>query len=181
MDSLSYSFLGYFSYSLALLIVTPISRKGWRFVLYNPPWYSKKVLFLSTILFVLQDVLIDPVSLRDSKWFLEQIYYYPEQGGYFGVPLSNFIGWFLVGLAIIYCFQKLDLKMGWSKEYAGNAIMGPIFYFINMVFVLSVTFYIGEYWIGLMSLSVFSLLFYLTILKVRRVFLYKDELLINKR
>ena len=76
MDSLSYSFLGYFSYSLALLIVTPISRKGWRFVLYNPPWYSKKVLFLSTILFVLQDVLIDPVSLRGSKWFLGQIYYY---------------------------------------------------------------------------------------------------------
>jgi putative membrane protein len=78
---------------------------------------------------VLQDVLIDPVSLRGSKWFLGQIYYYPVKGMYFGVTLSNFLGWFLVGLAIIYCFQKLDYKMGWSKEFAGNALMGPVLSF----------------------------------------------------
>jgi putative membrane protein len=169
MDSISYSFLGYFSYSLALLMFSPVTRKGWRFELQNPPWYSKKVLFLSAIFFVLQDVLIDPVSLMGSKWFLGQIYYYPEEGVYFGVPLSNFLGWFLVGLAIIYCFQKLDRKMGWSAEYAGNALMGPAFYFINMIFILSVTFYIGEYLLGMISLSIFSILVYLTILKVRRV------------
>jgi putative membrane protein len=170
MDSLSYSFLGYFSYSLALLIVSPVTRKGWKFELSHPPWYSKKVLFLTAILFVLQDVLIDPVSLRGSKWFLGQIYYYPEKGIYFGVPLSNFLGWLLVGLAIIYCFQKLDHKMGWSKEFAGNALMGPVLYFLNMIFILSVTFYIGEYTIGMISLSIFSILISLTILKVRHTF-----------
>ena len=167
MDSLSYSFLGYFSYSLALLIVSPVTRKGWKFELSHPPWYSKKVLFLTAILFVLQDVLIDPVSLRGSRWFLGQIYYYPVEGIYFGVTLSNFLGWFLVGLAIIYSFQKLDDKMGWSKEFAGNALMGPVLYFLNMVFILSVTFYIGEYFIGMISLSIFSALIILTILKVR--------------
>jgi putative membrane protein len=170
MDSLSYSFLGYFSYSLALLIVSPIIRKGWKFELLHPPWYSKKVLFLAAILFMLQDVLIDPVSLRGSKWFLGQIYYYPVEGIYFGVTLSNFLGWFLVGLAIIYCFQKLDYKMGWSKEIAGNALMGPVLYFLNMIFILSVTFYIGEYSIGMISLSIFSVLIILTILKVRHAF-----------
>ncbi len=167
MDSLSYSFLGYFSYSLALLMVSPITRKGLRLELPNTPWYSKKVLFLSTVLFVLQDVLIDPVSLRGSKWFLGQIYYYPEKGIYFGVPLSNFLGWFLVGFAIIYCFQKLDQKMGWSMECARNALMGPSLYFINMIFILSVTFYIGEYFMGMISLSIFSLLFSIAILKIR--------------
>lgn len=170
IDSLSYSFLGYFSYSLALLMVSTVTRKGWRCELQNPPLHSKKVLFLSAMLFVLQDVLIDPVSLRGSKWFLGQMYYYPEKGIYFGVPLSNFLGWFLVGLAIIYCFQKLDRKMGWSAGYAGNAFMGPVFYFINMIFILSVTFYIGEYLIGMISLFIFSILFYLTILKVSRAF-----------
>ncbi len=180
MDSLSYSFLGYFSYSLALLIVTPVSREGRKFVLSNPPWHSKKVLLLTTVLFVLQDVLIDPVSLRGSRWFLGQIYFYPEPGFYFGVPLSNFAGWFLVGFAIIYCFQKLDFKMGWSTGFARNALMGPIFYFINMIFILSVTFYIGEYCIGVISLSIFSLLLCLIILKVRRAFLCNDELLTNK-
>ena len=163
-------FLGYFSYSLALLIVSPVTRKGWKFELPYPPWYSKKVLFLTAILFVLQDVLIDPVSLRGSEWFLGQIYYYPENGVYFGVPLSNFLGWFLVGLAIVYCFQKLDYKMDWSKEIAGNALMGPVLYFLNMIFILSVTFYIGEYFIGMISLSIFSILAFLTILKVRHVF-----------
>jgi len=168
MDSLSYSFLGYFSYSLALLMVSPVIRKGWRFELQNPPWYSKRVLFLSAIFFVLQDVLIDPVSLMGSKWFLGQIYHYPERGVYFGVPLSNFLGWFLVGVAIIYCFQKLDWKMGWSTEYAGNVLVGPVFYFINMIFILSITFYIGEYLIGMISLCIFSILLYLTIQKVRQ-------------
>ena len=173
MDSLSYSFLGYFSYSLSLLMVSPITRKGWKFQLSHPPWYSKKILFLTAVLFVLQDVLIDPVSLRGSRWFLGQIYYYPEKGIYFGVPLSNFLGWLLVGLAIIYCFQKLDRKMGWSKEYAGNALMGPALYFLNMIFILSVTFYIGEYVIGIISLSIFSILISFTILKVRNAFLNK--------
>ena len=167
MDSLSYSFLGYFSYSLALLIVSPVTRNGWRFKLLHPPWYSKKVLLLSAILFVLQDVLIDPVSLRGSRWFLGQIYYYPVEGMYFGVTLTNFLGWFLVGLAIIYCFQKLDCKMGWSKDVAGNALMGPALYFLNMIFILSVTFYIGEYLIGMVSLSIFSVLIIFTILKIR--------------
>ncbi len=176
MDSLSYSFLGYFSYSLALLMFSPVTRKGWKIELQNPPWYSKKVLFVSAILFVLQDVLIDPVSLRGSKWFLGQIYYYPEKGVYFGVPLSNFLGWFLVGLAIIYCFQKLDWKMGWSTECAGSALMGPAFYFINMIFILSVTFYIGEYLLGIISLSIFSILLYLTMLKVRRVLSMRTDI-----
>ena len=73
-------------------MVTPVTRKGWKFELSRPPWYAKKVLFLAAILFVLQDVLIGPVSLRGFKWFLGQIYYYPVKGMYFGVTLSNFPG-----------------------------------------------------------------------------------------
>jgi hypothetical protein len=60
MDSLSYPFPAYFSYSLALLMASPVIRNGWRFELSNTPWYSMKVLFLSTVLFVLQDVLDRP-------------------------------------------------------------------------------------------------------------------------
>ncbi len=45
IDSISYSFLGYFSYSLALLIFSPVTKKGWRFELQNPPWYSKRYSF----------------------------------------------------------------------------------------------------------------------------------------
>ncbi|MBI5124930.1 MAG: carotenoid biosynthesis protein [Planctomycetes bacterium] len=167
MDSLSYSFLAYFSYSLALLLVSPVSRKGWRFELIAPPWHSRWVLFLAATLMMLQDVVVDPVALRGSQWFLGQIFYYPDGGIYFGVPLSNFFGWFVVGLAIIYCFQRLDQKMGWAIPWAGNALMGPACYFVNMLFILFVTFYIGEYLLGLVSLAIFASIFYLTLQKVR--------------
>ncbi len=167
MDSLSYSFLAYFSYSMALLLVSPLKRNGWKFELIDPPWYSIGVLFLSASLMMLQDVVIDPVALRGSQWFLGQIFYYPDGGMYFGVPLSNFMGWFVVGLAIIYCFQKLDRAMGWATEKAENALMGTVCYFINMLFILSVTFYIGEYRLGIISLAIFIPLFYLTLLKIR--------------
>ena len=40
--------------------------------------------------------------------------------------------------------------------------------FLNMVFILSVTFCINEYLIGMISLSIFSALIILTVLKVRR-------------
>lgn len=42
IDSLSYSFLGYFSYSLALLMVSTVTRKGWRCELQNPPLHSNE-------------------------------------------------------------------------------------------------------------------------------------------
>ncbi len=167
MDSLSYSFLAYFSYSLALLLLSPLERKGWKFELINPPWYSRGVLLLAAILVMLQDVVVDPVALRGSDWFLGQIFYYPDGGVYFDVPLSNFLGWLVVGLAIIYCFQRLDRKMNWSTPRAGNALMGPACYFLNMLFILFVTFYIGEYLLGLVSTVIFLALFYITLLKVR--------------
>lgn len=176
MDSLSYSFLAYFSYSLALLMVSPrvphppFGKGGfrgiWSFGLIDPPWHSKGVLFLSAILIMLQDVVVDPVALRGSQWFLGQIFYYPDGGIYFGVPLSNFMGWFVVGLAIIYCFQRLDRMLSWATHTAKNALLGPACYFVNMLFILFVTFYIGEYLLGLVSLAVFTPIFYLALQKI---------------
>ena len=168
MDSISYSFLAYFSYSLALLMLSPVTGNGWRYELPNTPWHSKGVLFLSAVLFMLQDVLIDPAALRGSRWFLGQIYYYPNGGIYFGVPLSNFLGWFLVGLTIIYSFQKLDQKMAWPTPPARNVLAGPLCYFINMVFILFIIFYIGEFLIGLVSLAIFGVLFCSFLLKIRQ-------------
>ncbi|MFN3467691.1 MAG: carotenoid biosynthesis protein, partial [Candidatus Brocadiales bacterium] len=169
MDSLSYAFLAYFSYSLALLLVSPVKRNRWKAKLIDPPWHSKGALFLSAFLMTLQDVVVDPVALRGSGWFLGQIFYYPDRGTYFGVPLSNFVGWFVVGLAIIYCFQKLDRAMGWAGPCAENALLGPACYFINMSFTLFLTFYIGEYLLGLLSLAIFASIFYRTLQKVRNL------------
>lgn len=81
MDSLSYTFLAYFSYSMALLLRSPVVRRGYDVQLVDNKEIRRSgtVLALSVILFVLQDVVVDPVALRGSRWFLGQIYGYPTK------------------------------------------------------------------------------------------------------
>ncbi|MBM3225150.1 MAG: carotenoid biosynthesis protein, partial [Candidatus Tectomicrobia bacterium] len=103
MDSLSFIFLAYASYTTALLLWVPLwrSRCDLQFVDTKALRRSPAVLVLAVMFFVLIDVVIDPVALRGSRWFLGQIYGYNEEGIYFGVPLANFGGWAIVGLALI--------------------------------------------------------------------------------
>lgn len=182
MDSLSYAFLAYFSYSLALFVASPLYRSGLDVQIKRDDgiWHSKGVPFLATVFFVLQDVVVDPVALRGSQWFLGQIFYYPNGGLYFGVPLSNFWGWLIVGLAIIYSFQGLNGLInhwqGFQKEGSryvpSKALLGPACYFLTMFFNLSVTFCIGEYVLGFVSLLIFAALtcaFYVRINSARVV------------
>ena len=204
MDSISYTFLAYFSYSLALLFRSPIARRGYdvQFVdndgiqrltslkrskqetfnifqkghtpwdilrFFGTPFFQKRcVLALSVILFVLQDIVVDPLALRGSSWFLGQIYGYPHYGLYFGVPIANFMGWTVVGLAIFSVFQALDgLLYHSDKPYGGTwyvpckPLMGPALYFCTMIFNVTITFYIGEYLLGLIGLLISGILLWL--------------------
>ena len=47
---------------------------------------------------MLLDVVIDPVAVRGDRRFLGHIFFYPEGGAYFGVPVFNFAGWTVVGM-----------------------------------------------------------------------------------
>ncbi len=173
MDSLSYAFLAYFSYSLAILVTSQLCRNengyGVQVVRDKRHWRSGGVLALGAIFMVLQDVVVDPVALRGSAWFLGQIYYYPDAGIYFGVPLSNYFGWLVVALAIIYAFQRIDgLVEGWHgfrdeglSYFPGKALLGTFCYFVTMLFNLLITFYIGEYLLGLVSLTIAGTLLYI--------------------
>ncbi|MFQ5956381.1 MAG: carotenoid biosynthesis protein, partial [Candidatus Brocadiales bacterium] len=153
-----------------ILVTSQLYRNGYdiQLVKNKEHWRSGGVLILATIFFVLQDVVVDPVALRGSAWFLGQIFYYPDGGIYFGVPLSNFIGWFIVGLAIIYSFQWFDgLADGWpsfsgegARYVPSKAALGPACYFATMLFNLLVTLYIGEYLLALASLIIFGILLY---------------------
>jgi uncharacterized membrane protein len=76
MDSISYVFLAYASYSLALFIISPICRsKRTIYVLetiaIRNSFFARA---LGTILFVYLDIIIDPVALKGDRWFLGQIY-----------------------------------------------------------------------------------------------------------
>ncbi|HXX82196.1 MAG TPA: carotenoid biosynthesis protein [Thermodesulfovibrionales bacterium] len=159
MDSLSYVFLAYAGYSMALMIVSPVVLSGKMVYLLETKRLRNALSarFLGTLFFVYLDIIIDPVALQGHKWFLGQIYGYPEKGIYFGVPISNFIGWFVVGFLMIYMLQKIDRGLDTRPDYVGyrfpwRSLIGPGLYIGILIFNLSVTFFIGEYhmaWVGI--------------------------------
>lgn len=174
MDSISYVFLAYASFTMALLALAPGGRQGRRFVLEDGALlYSWRSAILGAVLMMSLDVVIDPVALRGYRWFLGQIYGYPEPGWYFGIPLANFAGWLLMSLVLIRLLQVLLRRLpergwwGWGRcAVPGQAFLGPGLYVGILVFNLAVTLWIGEP--GLFLAGVFIYLPFLTwlILKV---------------
>ena len=157
MDSLSYVFLAYASYSTALLAVSPLLLSDGGLYLLDTARlrHGGVTRLLAAVLFVYLDIIIDAVALRGDRWFLGLIYGYPDGGAYFGIPISNFIGWFVTGFFMIWAFQGIDRAL-WkrrARDIAGYAYgwrfwPGPVLYLAVLLFNLSVTFYIGEYNIG---------------------------------
>ena len=174
MDSMSFVFLAWASYSMALMAVSPVVRSGATLYLLETKKirYSWEARLLGALFFVLLDIIIDPVALRGSRWFLGQIYGYPEPGLYFGVPVANFVGWFVVGCALIWALQIIDrfLEKAGASDWSGcrltwRYVIGPSLYFGVLLFNLSITFSIGEYilaWVGvLIVLAEVSFLYFL--------------------
>ncbi len=155
MDSLSFSFLIYVSYTLSLFLWAPLIRNGWdiRWGEIEPLKNSVKVIASASILCMLMDVIIDPVAFLGDRWFLGKIYFYREAGEYFHIPLTNFAGWFFVAAATLTCFAVLNTWLDHrvpfkAKQIAGQALLGPGLYFGVLIFNLGVTFYIGEFLLG---------------------------------
>lgn len=142
IDSLSFTFLAYASYAMAQVLSFSGAEqiKGPRRV-----GGEAKANLLAVLLFVLLDVVIDPLALRGDKWFLGQIYAYPEPGFYFGVPLTNFLGWAMVGGGIIFLFQGVTKSFPEPhRPQSLDAFLGPGLYLLVLFFNLLMTFLIGE-------------------------------------
>jgi uncharacterized membrane protein len=167
-DSLSYTFIAYAAYSTALLAYAPIIRRGTDIQLVETHGVrqSLPVAVLTVVFFVCLDIVVDPVALRGSRWFLGQIFWYPEGGLYFGVPLSNFGGWAIVGAAIILLYQTIDrllVRRGWGSNAGvryvpAKALWGPTLYYLLLLFNLAVTFLIDEPLLGWVGVFIFTLM-----------------------
>src|SRR5882724_2610091 len=107
MDCLSFTFLAYAAFCLARAVL-----RGGR---PSPPLLA----LVAGVLMMLLDVVIDPLAVRGDRWFLGRIFFYPDGGLYFGVPLSNFAGWTIVGTVGVagYVYwsewRERALKRGW--------------------------------------------------------------------
>ena len=134
MDSLSFTFLAYASFCLARVALAGRRPSRWLQAL------------VTGLLMTALDVVIDPLAVRGDRWFLGRIFYYPDGGAYFGVPLSNFAGWTLVGATGVGLY--LAIAGGAS---AGRVWPGVALYYVVLGFNLAVTAWIGEW--GLLALG----------------------------
>lgn len=131
MDSLSFTFLAYAALCLARATLGRRRPSRWALAL------------LTGVLMMALDVVIDPLAVRGDRWFLGRIFYYPEGGAYFGVPLSNFAGWVVVGAAAVGMYLGLT-----GRPIGGRVWPGVALYYVVLGFNLAVTAWIGEWALG---------------------------------
>ncbi len=184
-DSLSYVFLAYCSYSTALFVISPIRacRRDLVTLETRAIRGSYSVLLLGALFQVFLDIIIDPVALQGHRWFLGGIYGYREPGIHFGVPLSNYAGWFLVSAIMILALQKIDacvdikdVKPKGVSSLPFRSLFGPILYLSVIIFNLTITMVIGERLMAMTGIFIYTLPTVIAIvLIVRRVNKYTKE------
>lgn len=182
-DSFSYVFLTYCSYSTALLILSPL--RAWRGNLVTLETRrlrgSLPVLILGSFLQTFLDIVIDPVALQGRRWFLGQIYGYATNGIHFGVPLSNYVGWLLTSFCLVAALQRIDARPDLGtpagvRDIPFRSLLGPLLYLSVLVFNIAVTLWIGETFMALCGIMIFTLPLVMTaLLAVQRVNRYSTE------
>jgi len=128
MDSLSFTFLAYAAFCLA------------RAALAGRRVPAPLLALIAGVLMMLLDLVIDPMAVRGDRWFLGRIFYYPHGAAYFGVPLSNFVGWMVVGAMGVGGYLVL------SRDAVGGRVWpGVALYYAVLLFNLAVAGWIGEW------------------------------------
>jgi uncharacterized membrane protein len=150
-DPLSFVFLAYAAFCLARMVLFgyPSGRvpSGCDPSAQAPSGRAKpgsprvQLIILSGVLMMLLDVVIDPLAVRGDRWFLGRIFWYPHGGAYFGVPLSNFGGWVVVGALGVggYLCCRGVAAIGRSPA------LGVGLYYGVLAFNLVMTAWIGEW------------------------------------
>jgi putative membrane protein len=150
-DPLSFTFLAYASLGLARLLLGDRGGLGER---------RLPLAVVAGLLMMWLDVVIDPLAVRGDRWFLGRIFYYPEPGRYFGVPLANFAGWALLGTLIVGIWLTLEHRVGGAPARGSGRLagrwypwyLGAALYYLVLAFNLAVTAAVAEpalFWAGL--------------------------------
>jgi len=162
-DTLSFTFLCYLGWRLGVLLYAPLLvREGdLQVVETRALAASWRVCVSGALVTTLLDIVIDPLTVLGDRWFLGRVYYYPAGGIYFGVPLSNFAGWFLVAATSIRSYQLIEWRPFWQRggrgirhvPYAG--LLEPMLYLGILLFNMTLTFAIGEPLLAAVGLSLY--------------------------
>ena len=162
-DSLSYVFLSFAGWVTALWMQARRQPQ----VPLDELHRSWKTIAWGALFTMLLDVVIDPVAHRGSEWFLGNIYFYKNPGFYFQVPISNFIGWFLVAFAIMSAFRLTD-RMEEIPRDPDNLKLGLALFWGVYLFNLGITVYLKA-WNLFIASSVWGIFIFLIIKKKNQV------------
>lgn len=161
-DSLSYVFLCYCSYATALFILSPLKTVGHNLLLLETHALRRSlpILLLGALLQTYLDIIIDPVALQGKRWFLGEIYGYRETGYHFGIPLSNYLGWFFVSLVMVFLLQRIAVS-GQKQtapagvcSFPGSSLLPVMLYLAIIIFNLTMAFLINEMTIALTGMFI---------------------------
>lgn len=88
----AYLGVGYLSWVLATVLVGDVKRDADAFTTFATP-------LIGAFIMVFWDLAMDPSASTVAKWWI-----WEQGGGFFGVPLQNFIGWYLTVFAFMQLF-----------------------------------------------------------------------------
>src|SRR6266849_1379025 len=149
MDSLSFTFLAFASYTVALILAAPLYRRGSDLRILDT-WKIRRaprVWLMAALFMVMIDMVADPLSVLGDRWFLGKIFWYDPPGPHFGVPISNYLGWYFVAAVTVALFQWIDRTLS-------RASTKPVGVLINLPSraLLSLGLYLGIVGFGITML-----------------------------
>jgi putative membrane protein len=124
----AYFATGYLAWALSNVLVGDVRRESSALTTFAVP-------FIASFLMVVWDLCLDPgASTVRHIWIWEQ------GGGYFGVPLTNYLGWFFTVylffqlFALFLRFRKAGPEVTWPRSYYAQSVM--MYAVIGLTFVL---------------------------------------------
>jgi putative membrane protein len=155
-DSLSFTFLAYASLGLAGQLLRGggeglpgAVRRWWPARRVGAARERLRLAALTGVLMLWLDIVIDPLAVQGDRWFLGRIFYYPEPGWYFGVPIANFVGWVVVGAVIAGGWGLLAPRIrqappAWARHLPGHRYHAAVLYYLVLCFNIVMTAAIAE-------------------------------------
>src|SRR6202011_4327651 len=114
----AYFATGYLAWALSTVLIGEVRRESSAFTTFAVP-------LIASFLMVMWDLCFDPTaSTVNHIWIWEQ------GGGYFGVPLTNYLGWFLT---VFVFFQLFALFLRFRTAGPGETQPMPRSHFAQAV------------------------------------------------
>ena len=112
----AYLGVGYMAWVIGTILVGDVKRAASALSTFAAP-------FIAAFVMVLWDLSLDPAASTVAKWWI-----WRDGGGFFGVPLQNFLGWYLTVFVFMQLFALYLRARGPERE-----IEQPKSYFVQAI------------------------------------------------